>query len=719
MKTYSPNFLAARQTTNWARGLTATEAVALQIVGRAHRLPMQAWDFQQNAGDRSDDSALSGRNGSPPPAFKFSKRSRSMRCRTNSFTGLLGSIMLLLTHLCPSQTVTITGDIPYAKALKGDHGDLLVWSMSQIRQDKDSTVVPGGGSVMEKDIRSHSDKLGYPSLRVEFDAPPNAPAHDPAHDPAHHFIGTLDMTGATLPGIVAILVDDKATLTVKEDISSRPPGVTGPAFTQTYPVDGTALWNPRSYKEFIESDKVIPAGRKYTLTLKYENTANLTKKYGGQVDVDGVSVYVCLTPVEVVQPTIADNGTVGNLANVDEVRFCRWIDAFNSPGTLKPNFWKTERDRFRVRFNLGAHQVNQSLSVKLSTVRSDTPSPAYSADGTAPGDYEDNPTEVPLIESTTTPGLYETPDLLLVTDKDDDKTDIGGVNDNTNVGTGQNFDVAHDVTHIGMLGGKLRATLMMNGSATGDATFQLLKPKKKVEIDVVILDNPNEPLPATRANQRAQYEAIARRQLRVAQEAYAQLGIQVSYSLVSQEIQDQVVLDKLKPVLNHNFDPHTSGGNGPASSESKVIMDCLNNFRSGSDGQISTNTVAVYLPVLLYNDSGHKGEAFSAEIGGRAQLDPPPYDGFVFISGQAYSSDLTDETLAHETGHSLGLSHQMDNYYHGDHPRAMNTELMKADSNHLRGDPTDGIRFRYDYTSQPRRDDPVTIWKSKRLLTNP
>lgn len=111
------------------------------------------------------------------------------------------------------------------------------------------------------------------------------------------------MTRATLPAIVAILVDDTATLTVEENNGARPPGVTGPFFRQTYTVNGTALWNPKSYKEF---DIPLPPGRKYNLTLNYANLANLTKRYGGKTDVDGVSVYVCLMPLEITTETIAE-----------------------------------------------------------------------------------------------------------------------------------------------------------------------------------------------------------------------------------------------------------------------------------------------------------------------------------------------------------------------------------------------------------------------------
>ncbi len=102
------------------------------------------------------------------------------------------------------------------------------------------------------------------------------------------------MRGVALPASIAILVDDQATLSVQEDESARAPGVTGPKFEHTYEVKGTALWNPKSYVEFPVP---LPPGRKYNLKLDYANTANLTQTYNGQVDVDGVSVYVCLLPM--------------------------------------------------------------------------------------------------------------------------------------------------------------------------------------------------------------------------------------------------------------------------------------------------------------------------------------------------------------------------------------------------------------------------------------
>ncbi len=229
---------------------------------------------------------------------------------------LLLGLVLQVAFPCEAQTVTVSGYIPYSDMLLGPEGKLNVWSMSDVRVDKDYTVNPGGNSIMEKDSRSRSWNLGYQSKEVE-------PTKEVKTKP---FKGTLDMTGATLPAIIAILVDDKATLTIEEDVNARPAGVTGPAFTQTYTVDGTALWNPKSYKEFIESDKLIPAGRKYTLTLNYANTANLTKQYHGKTDVDGVSVYVCLLLVELAVDANRD-GTIAQGEHASQEKpFRFWIN---------------------------------------------------------------------------------------------------------------------------------------------------------------------------------------------------------------------------------------------------------------------------------------------------------------------------------------------------------------------------------------------------------
>lgn len=189
---------------------------------------------------------------------------------------------LLLMFVCHAQTVTITGNIPYAKDLIKPDGSLDVWTMSKIRQNKVYTVNPieGEASVMDRDNNSRGDQLGDRSFI------PNE---------TKIYEGTLDLTNTTFPANIAVLVDDLATLVIAE--IGRAEGVTGPKFSQPpYDVEGTALWNPKSYKEFSTH---LPPGRKYHIILIYTNTANLTAKYNGPVDVDGISVYVSSLPIDI------------------------------------------------------------------------------------------------------------------------------------------------------------------------------------------------------------------------------------------------------------------------------------------------------------------------------------------------------------------------------------------------------------------------------------
>ena len=99
----------------------------------------------------------------------------------------------------------------------------------------------------------------------------------------------LDLTAISGQVFFAIQVDDHATLTIKEKPTGKE--TTGHAFIeQTYQLLGTALWRvDRSYKEFPNP---IPSGRTYNLKLSYRNTANLTEKYNGTVDFDGVNIFL-------------------------------------------------------------------------------------------------------------------------------------------------------------------------------------------------------------------------------------------------------------------------------------------------------------------------------------------------------------------------------------------------------------------------------------------
>ncbi len=349
-----------------------------------------------------------GSRGTSPIDGKAERVDAASRGRSHGFfnrppmsrilTGLALSCALLFARLAQTQaqSVTTTGDIPYAKSLT--RGGFKTWTMSQIRQNVDYTVNPGGGTVMEKDSRSRSQCLGYSSPEVE----------------KRTFTGTLDMTGTVLPAPIAILVDDIATLNVTEDL---PAGIAGPpGLIATYEVKGTALWNPKSYKEF---DRPLPPGRKYNLHLAYQNTANLTQQYNGQIDVDGVSVYVCLLPIEISVPSsISTSMGVDSSApkptvsykTATEVNIATWENSFEHANPERLVRWWVTNDMDHVRVRIPRPDKIGQGPIKV-TIETTNPSSL--------SEFNDPANEVELTESTTEPGIFENVFLLVSDDVDD------------------------------------------------------------------------------------------------------------------------------------------------------------------------------------------------------------------------------------------------------------------------------------------------------------
>lgn len=242
-------------------------------------------------------------------------------------TRLVIGFVALMT-VSHAQTVPVTGNIPYAADLKKQDGTLKVWTIDKIREDKYEAVNPieGEATIMDRDNNSRGERLGDRS---------NMPNESKTYE------GTLDLTSAFLPATIAILVDDIAILTIKEIPTGNEPAGHTP-FTETYKVNGTALWNPKSYKEFRIP---LPPGRKYQLDLVYTNNANLTAKYtDGKVDIDGVSVYVSLLPVEITPKGSADPDFTNPKDCWDHEK--DWFDfqgvTSKSPGEGEPNRIKIE-----------------------------------------------------------------------------------------------------------------------------------------------------------------------------------------------------------------------------------------------------------------------------------------------------------------------------------------------------------------------------------------
>nr|MBP7950517.1 hypothetical protein [Verrucomicrobiales bacterium] len=128
---------------------------------------------------------------------------------------------------------------------------------------------------------------------------------------------------------------------------------------------------------------------------------------------------VALVQVEVRQPAINSEGTVGDLETVQEVRFCRWNSPHVLPGgdLVQPQeFPEDDPDRIVIRIPL-PHKAGQGVQkIHVSTSGSI-------------GSRNDIGAEVELTELEEDPGMFESLPIALVADEDDDKWAGGRASD--------------------------------------------------------------------------------------------------------------------------------------------------------------------------------------------------------------------------------------------------------------------------------------------------
>jgi hypothetical protein len=153
-----------------------------------------------------------------------------------------------------------------------------------------------------------------------------------------------------------------------------------------------------------------------------------------------------LVPVEVKQPTINSEGTVGDLAQVQELRMCRW----NSPRIANDQvdraaFASLDPDRIVIRLPVPSKKGAASVKVKVST-RTGT----YTPDAGAELDFKAEGAGSEYFVSDS---------LALVTDEDDD---------DLTVGTGEDNELG-DRTFRARPGGKLR----LECADLGNAVFEI------------------------------------------------------------------------------------------------------------------------------------------------------------------------------------------------------------------------------------------------------
>jgi hypothetical protein len=216
---------------------------------------------------------------------------------------------------------------------------------------------------------------------------------------------------------------------------------------ETYPVSANYLLHKK-----ITIDGVLQPENHEVITLTVAENETQSDELNIKADFDGssggaefeINHTVSLLPITVMQPTVDADGTVGALAPVDSVRFCRW----NSPRTVgvgrltnPGDFPKDDPDRIIISIPLPQKTGTGPLKIHVSTTGAEnTPT------GTD-GDYNDSGAEIELIEQLNSPGIFESKPIALVADQDDDQWSGGRVAAD---------GALNDPTLIGWPGGKLK-----------------------------------------------------------------------------------------------------------------------------------------------------------------------------------------------------------------------------------------------------------------------
>jgi hypothetical protein len=359
---------------------------------------------------------------------------------------------------------------------------------------------------------------------------------------------------------------------------------------------------------------------------------------------DNVEKNVRLLPVEILQAEPNSSGEkAGPPAPVTSVRMCRWLGAYYGTDIADlTKFPKDDPDQFVVRIPRPDKIGAGTLTVKLSTKHPD-------------GGMVDQASDVTLTETPANSGTFESKPLALVADNDDDEQT-------------PNEESANDVTHHGVLGGKI--IIKLPDLQNAEFEFPIKKESHTLNIDFVMIPPPTGSITITHPAgdpdvtiRETDYTSIYNEHQKRCRDLYAQLGIKVT---------------------PHKETVGAPGGAIKTAIESgRFDIAALMSEVKSTYGALKENDHVMVVMVPAFFGAGNEEDA---------GYTPAAEDGWCFVSiPWVQTVALKKGTSAHEVGHTLDLGH---NAGHSHLIDRKVYELMDGSARGISGDPAqDSKRF--------------------------
>lgn len=230
-------------------------------------------------------------------------------------------------------------------------------------------------------------------------------------------------------------------------------------------------------------------------------------------DCAGDNNFAYLSPFKVVQvlevPVLKVDILDASKNETTTLKVAKWTNSFNAGPTVKDEFIASDDDKFYVRVNDQSKKGSGKISVKLSTDSAGT-------------NYDDDATEIELLEESTNSGIFISTNMLMVSDNvDDDFTNPTVVAD----------DIKNDRTHKIALGGKVKVQYPNTGTVVGEKEASVPPSLKAVDVNVIILRDK----PAASNGVPVVTTTHVSNMWNIVKERYAQVGIAVNYTVSIQD----------------------------------------------------------------------------------------------------------------------------------------------------------------------------------------